>query len=104
MMAQNISNLSKTADGNAPRNQCVYIVDLYDPYYTAANSNVIRAFHFRDIWYCIRKVELEWGQPILTKKVDDEEFKGYHLYSTLEEAEAYIHELKKGEGRYLYES
>ena len=79
----------------------VYIVDLYFPLHKSENYNVVKTIHFRDSWYCIREVTLEWGQPILSRTIiDEEEFKHYRIYSTIEEAEAYIHQLKEGEGIY----
>lgn len=69
----------------------VFIVDTYNKY--ARNKNVCYVFHIHDNWYCIREVELNWGNPIFPEKPFDET--NYYLYNTYEEAITYVKTLKR---------
>lgn len=71
-----------------------YVIDTYHPLRKVPGVKLI--FKYNEIEYCIRETELEWGQPIHSNLVDDEdEYSFYQVYSTYEEALDFVKGLKK---------
>ena len=80
-------------------NQQVYVIDLYNKY---SKDDIVSVFSINGRWWCIKKVTLEWGKPRLSSIEDTEnEFLSFHLYNTLEEAQAYVREIKRLEGAHF---
>ena len=74
-----------------------FVIDVWTPYHK--NENVCKVFTLYGKKYCIRKIDSwEWGQPIFDEKDIEDDYTSYRIYSTLEEVEAYIRELKQAEG------
>lgn len=74
-----------------------YIIDNYSPY--QKNSDVVAVFKIYGITYCIREVkQFEWGQPVFPEKDLEDDYTNYHVYDTLEKAEAYVNYLKRLDG------
>lgn len=74
--------------------QTVYVIDLYNKF---SPDKVISKHRINGRWWAIKEVPLLWGIPQLAK-IEEDDPMSFHLYNTLEEAEQYIHELKKIEG------
>ena len=68
----------------------VYIIDLYDRF---TKDKVISTFRINGRWWAIKEVSLLWGVPQLTK-IEDDDYISFHLYNTLDEAKAYIKQIK----------
>lgn len=76
--------------------QCVYIVDAYNPY--ARNTNVLYRFIYHNRLWAVRCIELEWGKPHGETALElDDEYSRFQYYNTFEEAMNYVKELRKGE-------
>lgn len=77
-------------------NQKVYIIKPYNKYlHPEKGETIISIFCIYDNWYCISEVELEWGTPRVARTLEEQDNFGYHLYNTLEEAQAYVSLLKR---------
>ena len=78
-------------------NQTLFIIDTYSRF--DDNKNVCMTFLLYNKWYCIRKInKLEWGEPIFKeRKIEENSY--YHIYSSFEEAKAFVHQLKQLEGQ-----
>jgi len=80
-------------------NQCVYIVDTYSKY---ENDDVVELFNVNSHWYAIKRVQLNFGRPILSNiEKNENEYLQYHIYEDVEEAKAYVRALKYWEGRHF---
>ena len=74
-----------------------FIIDVYSKFQN--NSNVRMIFSLYGKQYCIREIDaLEWGQPIFKEKDLEDDYSFFQLYTTFEEAQQYVHNLKKIEG------
>lgn len=74
--------------------QTVYVIDLYNKF---SSDKVISKHRINGRWWAIKEVPLEWGIPQLAK-IEEDNSMSFRLYNTLEEAEQYIHKIKKIEG------
>lgn len=74
--------------------QIVYVIDLYDKF---SPDKVISKHRINGRWWAIKEVPLEWGIPQLSS-IEEDNPMSFHLYNTIEEAEQYVHDLKKIEG------
>jgi hypothetical protein len=78
-------------------NQAVYVIDTYSK--IRNNDDVCFTFSLYNREYCLRKVEeLEWGQPVFKNQSIEEEHPYYYIYSTIDEAKAFIRKMKRIEG------
>ena len=68
----------------------VYIIDLYDKF---TKDKIISTFKINGRWWAIKEVSLLWGIPQLTK-IEDDDYISFHLYNTLDEAKAYVKQIK----------
>ena len=75
--------------------RAVYIIDVYNEY--VKNDDVMYIFTLNDHYYCIRRVFLNWGKPILNYILDDDYIQ-FHYYETYEEAYAFVCTLQQQEG------
>lgn len=72
----------------------MYIIDTYAQYDN--NSDVVQTFHINSHLYCIRKIDqLFWGSPQFPARKVDDENSTWQIFSTLEEAQAAVMELKR---------
>lgn len=74
--------------------QTVYVIDLYNKF---SPDKVISKHRINGRWWAIKEVPLEWGMPQLSS-IEEDNPMSFHLYNTIEEAEQYVHDLKKIEG------
>ena len=74
--------------------QTVYVIDLYNKF---SPDKVISKHRINGRWWAIKEVPLEWGIPQLSS-IEEDNPMSFHLYNTIEEAEQYVHDLKKIEG------
>lgn len=72
-----------------------YLVDTYSVYDN--NADVVFVFTYCGRKWCIRRISLNWGLPDFPEKDWEDDYTTYRLYNTLDEAKAFVHELKKGE-------
>lgn len=76
-----------------------YIIDSYSKY--EDNSGVEFVFQVRDMWFCIRRIELDWGQPVRDYRIEDYE-PDFKIYESFEEAKQFADELMKLDGRFVF--
>lgn len=80
-------------------NQYVYIVDDYSRF---DSDDVVEVFNINSRWWAIKRVQLDFGRPILSNiEKSSDEYLTYHLYDTIEEARTFLHSLKRYEGAKL---
>lgn len=77
--------------------QTVFLIDEYNKYRDKDKVRGIYLLNGR--YWAILETELVWGKPQLDR-FDSDEIE-FHLYSTLEEAQDFMHALKKLEGSRL---
>ena len=75
----------------------VFIIDTYNKY--AKNTNVRYTFKINEHWYCIREVPLEWGKPKFPEYPLEDNFVQYKLNNTYEEAQEFVRQLKRANGK-----
>ena len=79
-----------------------YIIDKYNPNNKKQNEDAVQVFQLNGVYYAIFATELFWGEPILKNRpIDEENYNDYCIYSTLDEAKAFVHQLKELEGAKL---
>ena len=72
-----------------------YIIGNYNKYDAWDRAHTVQTFYINDQIYGIKRVELCWGVPVLGYRVDrDDMGESYYVYSTLEEAQAFVQQLK----------
>ena len=73
-----------------------YIIGTYNKYDQWDRSHSVQRFTLNDVWYAIYEVEMVWGIPMVKYSVDkDERAEMYHVYETLEDAQAFIRQIKQ---------
>lgn len=80
----------------ADDSQYVFVIDTYNKF---ESDDVVEIFTINSRWYAIKRVKLYFGRPILSnmEKNEDESIH-FHLYENLDEARAYMKQLKILEG------
>lgn len=76
--------------------QFVYVIDTFNSF---ESDDTVEIFTINSRWYAIKRVKLYFGRPILSnmEKNEDESIR-FHLYENLDEARAYVRQLKQLEG------
>lgn len=72
----------------------VFIIDLFNEY---SPDKVVDIFKINGRWWAIKEVYLEWGLPQLAS-IEQDDLNIFHIYDTLEEAQAYVKQIKMLEG------
>lgn len=67
-----------------------FIIDTYNKYDSWDREHSRYTFEINGVWYGVKEVELEWGQPVLPQRIDREQFRQYQVYDTLEEAYKFV--------------
>ena len=77
-------------------NQTVFIIDTYSRF---EQDNIIDIFSINSHWYAIKKVQLNFGKPILSNIEKNEDNSLYfHIYESLDDARKYVRQIKHLEG------
>lgn len=73
----------------------IYILDAYNPY--DRNEDVRLVFRYHEQQWCVREVELEWGEPHFIEQDLDDNFSHFKIYNTFDEALKFVKELQNVE-------
>lgn len=64
-----------------------FVIGLYDKYNIWDREHSIYKFEINGNWYAIKEVEMEWGLPQVSMRVDSDEYpEQYCVYSKYEDA------------------
>ena len=92
-MEQNPLNMM-TPSSWLPSNKTVFVIDTYSRH--EDNSGVRMRYCINDIWYCIREVELEWGEPLVPIRIDDNlDRRWYYVYENYDDAIEFVNTMKR---------
>ena len=74
-----------------------FIVDRYNRFDQWDRAHSTYIFELNGYQYAIKKVELEWGTPILPQRMDreDDEAQGYQVYATEQDALQFVHMIRQ---------
>lgn len=72
-----------------------FVIDRYSQFNKWDQEHAVYVFQVNKQWYAVMKVELEWGLPKLQVRLDPDTNPAlYKVYSTKEEAMAFVHLIK----------
>lgn len=84
---------------NIDDGQYVYVIDTFSKY---EKDDVVDLYNINSQWWAIKRVRLDFGRPILSNiEKSSDKYLTFHLYDTIEEAQTFLHSLKRYEGARL---
>ena len=68
-----------------------YIIGTYNKYDTWDRAHSLYKFEINGNWYAIKEVEMVWGQPALSYKIDqDDDPSAYFIFEQYDAALEYV--------------
>ena len=78
------------------KQQTIFLVKPYNPYVPLAPEEKIRyRYKIHDTQYAIVETVLNWGKPEVGLPIEDEDYCGFYLYNSFDEAMDFVRLIKE---------